>query len=107
MEDRKSKEMEGKGQGSATGESRLGNTHSCIFSSINVKPHLGGKEAKNSDAVTGKARGVVTGKSSKDGLGSQLTLLEALTSCGFPGRPWHLPKTIPVLVWSSENKESQ
>lgn len=35
--------------------------------------------------------------------GGKLTVLEALTSYGFPGRPWHLPETTLVLASSSEN----
>lgn len=42
MYDGKSREVVGKVQGWAR-EARLRGTHRCIFSSINVKPHLGGR----------------------------------------------------------------
>lgn len=43
MEDRKSEKVEDREPDWATEEARLGGTHRCIFSRINVKPHLRGK----------------------------------------------------------------
>lgn len=53
-------EVEDRVQGWARGEAKPRGTHRCIFSSINVKPHLGSKGEQR--WVIRKARGMMAGR---------------------------------------------